>query len=158
MTTARRFPSLAFTISASASSSRELDPATIWEQRLESLGLGKSNHGDLPGFHFERPEDGTVSEGTRLHAMWASGGGGIEAVVRKWSPDQRSFDLDIVNTDDGFTWRTYEWKVEPLSAGSSRESVRVRFYTPFRLVALLKCIVLVPLRGTIARSALEGRY
>lgn len=157
---ARRFPRFAFTLEATAEVVRDIQADAAWTHRLESLGLGTSrSSGDLPGFHFECSTNGPTAEGTRLHAMWASGGGGIAAVVRDWNPEGRSFALDIVHTDDSCTWRTYEWCVKPLRANRCEESVKVRFWVPWRPLALLRCVVvLLPLKSGIAYSSLMGRY
>jgi len=122
-----------------------------------SLGLLESTHGDLPGFHFERQTDGATTEGTALEAFWASGGGGIKAIVRNWKPDAKTFDLDIVEDFNGCTYRTYEWRIEP-QGDQSIERLRIRFYVPIRLFPLLKIVFLWPLLFVLAKSAIHGRY
>jgi hypothetical protein len=141
-----------------AEAQRAEDADTAWKNRLRSLGLVESTYGDLPGFHFESKGDGLLEEGTALTAFWASGSGGIEAVVRNWKPEARAFDLDIVETSDGCTYRTYEWKVEPLSTGRSLERLRIKFYVPVRPLPLLKIALLWPLLFVLAKSAIHGRY
>lgn len=104
----REVPRWSFAASSVAERERAIEAKLTWQNRLESIGLGESDSGDLPGFHFVRESGGAIKDGFSLTAFWASGGGGIRAVVRNWAPEKMTFDLDIVEESDGLTWRIYE--------------------------------------------------
>lgn len=153
----RRFPRWSFTVSSRAEVEREQDSHTAWNNRLESLGLGERTSGDLPGFHFIREAHVIVEEGARIQAYWASGGSGIQAIVRNWQPRQNGFEFDIVEDSDGLTWRTYEWRVEPISSGRSLERLRIKVHVPIGPFAILKFLLMWPFLGKLAKDAIHGR-
>jgi hypothetical protein len=154
----RRLPSWKITLSSHASLQRELSASDCWERRLNTLGLGEQLMGNLPGYHFERDESVDPREGAVLDAYFASGGGGIRAVIRNWLPDNMSFDLDIVGSSDGLTCRTYRWLIEPVSEKRRLESLQIQNHYSIRLFDLTK-ILLWPLAGRVlAKHAINERF